>query len=127
MPPPFLWVLLLATGCLGNPETPKIFITPVAPTTTDELVAEIQGGNLSDFEFRWFVDEEVRLDQDSATVSIDWAWTVNGVFAASDTGPASELAESVFIKGDSVEWSAALWPRMVSPRGTLNRGGQSRC
>jgi len=61
--------LLLATGCLGNPETPKIFITPVAPTTTDDLVAEIQGGDLADFEFRWFVSDEVRLDQDSATVS----------------------------------------------------------
>ena len=61
-------LFLLATGCLGNPAAPKIFITPVAPTTTDDLVAEIQGGNLSEFEFRWFVQDEVRLDQAEATV-----------------------------------------------------------
>jgi len=67
------WVVLIGvvfgTGCLGSPQIPEVFITPVAPTTTDDLVADAVGGDIESFTYKWFQGDSARSDLQSATVS----------------------------------------------------------
>jgi len=47
---------------------PEVFITPVAPTTTDDLLADAVGGNIESYTYKWFQEGAVRLDLQTATV-----------------------------------------------------------
>ena len=65
-----LSVLLLLSACRSDPSVPGVTLSPISPTTLDDIVAGVD--NCDDCSFRWFKDT-VRVEElDGNTVPADF-------------------------------------------------------
>ena len=64
------WIItgLLLSACRTDPSGPTVTLTPLSPTTVDDLMAAV---DCSDCKIRWFKDNVLQSDIEGLTVSAD--------------------------------------------------------
>ena len=87
-------LLALATGCLSDGGAPEIYLSPLEPTTEDNL--EFNASNPEELSIRWYQGDVYRADIEGLVVSFEEtskgeAWHV---VAGTDSGGGWNLAEA---------------------------------